>query len=89
MGRSVFQRFIKSGFLSNGDIHFLLIILDHGDLILVNVAVVRHPVHDVEDYVGHGQVYAQLVGVVLGIENILAVDSDSGAGFIIDRKSVV
>lgn len=69
-----FLRTAASGVLSHGHVHFVLIVFHHGDLVLINVTVVCHPVHDMEDHIGHGQVDAQMVGVVLGVENILAAD---------------
>ena len=74
---------IGFGILAHRYTHLLFIILDHGDLVFINMAVVRHPVHNVEYHVGYGQVHPQPVGIVLGVENILAVNGNSGAGLII------
>lgn len=65
------------------NIHLRLIVLYHGDLVFVDVAVIFHPVHYMKHDIGHGQIYTQFVGIVLGIMDVLLVNRNAGARFVI------
>lgn len=65
------------------DVHLIFVILDHSGMIFINMAVVLHPVHDHQNHIGHRRVNAHVMSIVLGVYDVLAMDSDTSAGFII------
>ena len=36
------------------DIHLVLIIFDHGNLVFIDVAIIVHPVHNTQNNIRHG-----------------------------------
>ena len=63
--------------------YFIFVILDHRRLILINVTVVIHPVHDHQRNIAQRGVHAQLVCVMFGVDNVLAVYGDPRTGSVV------
>ena len=47
------------------------------------MAVVVHPVHHLQHHVGHGRIHAHMVGIVLGVQNVFAVNGHTGSRLVV------